>query len=285
MGTMRRRMEEELHLRGYAGRTVEVYLGVIARFARYHRRPPEEMGAEEVRAYLVHLTEERKLAWSTVNQAVCALRFFYVDVLDQPWEVERLRYQKSRKSLPVVLSESEVERLLQATKNLKHRAILMTLYSGGLRVAEVLGLEVSDIESESMRIRIRAGKGGKDRYVMLSTRLLRVLRRYWLLHRPETVLFEGRVRGVPLSSVSVLRVTKASAERAGIDKPVSPRTLRHSFATHLMENGTNLRYIQVLLGHKSLSTTAIYTQVSRVGATRVKSPLDRLPLVGSKATE
>ena len=163
MGRMRRRMEEELHLRGYAERTVEAYVEAVARFARYHQRAPETLGAEEVRAYLVHLTEERGLAWSTVNQAVCALRFFYVDVLGRAGEVERVRYQKRRKSLPVVLSESEVEGLLQATKNLKHKAILMTLYSGGLRIAEALGLEVSDIDSESMRIRIRAGKGGKDR--------------------------------------------------------------------------------------------------------------------------
>jgi len=278
-------MEEELRLRGYSKQTARAYLGVATRFVQHHGRPPEQMGAEEVRAYLVYLTEDRGLTRSTVNQTLCALRFLFVDVLDRPLELGRLRCQKGRRSLPTVLSETEIERLLDAAKTLKHRAILMTIYAAGLRVAEMRALKASDIDSESMRILVRAGKGGKDRYVMLSTRLLEVLRLYWESHRPRGVLFEGRFPGVALTGSSIRTMTRAAAKRAGITKPVSPRALRHSFATHLMENGTNLRYIQVLLGHKHLSTTAIYTQVSQVGATRVKSPLDRLPSSEARPSE
>ena len=285
MGEMRRRMQEELRLGGYAQRTVETYVEVVTRFVRFHQRPPEAMGAEEVRAYLVHLTEERELSWSTVNQAVCALKFFYLEVLGRPDVVQRVRYQKRRKRLPVVLREDEIERLLAAVKNLKHRAAVMVMYGGGLRVSEAVHLRLADIDSKAMRIRVRRGKGGKDRYVMLSSRLLRTLRRYWKLYRPQTYVFEGRQAGRPLDVSSVQRVVREAARRAGINQPVSTRTLRHSFATHLMETGTNLRYIQELLGHKSLQTTAIYTRVSRAGATRVKSPLDRSRAQPSVAAE
>lgn len=285
MGKLRRRMEEEMKLRGYAERTVETYLRAVKRFVRYHRRSPEELGAEEIRSYLLHLIEERGLGWSSINHAVCTLRLFYVDVLGRPWEVERVRFQKRRKKLPVVLTEAEVERLLRATRNLKHKTLLMTLHSAGLRVGEATRLRVIDIDSQSMRIRIESGKGGKDRYVMLSRRLLRALRRYWRLYRPREWLFEGQKKGSPLSVQSAQRMVRKVARQAGIAKPVTTRTLRHSFATHLMESGTNLRYIQELLGHKSLQTTAIYTQISHPGATRVTSPLDRAPRAESRAPE
>jgi len=278
MGEMRRLMEQELRLRGYADRTVEAYVQCVKRFAAFYWRPPEEMGSEEVHGYLVHLTNENK-AFSTVNQMICALRFFYVEVLGRADEVERVHYQKRKKqTLPSVLSPQEVSRLVRATPNLKHRTIIMALYSAGLRLSEVIGLQVGDVDSASMRVRVREAKGGRERQVMLSETLLGSLRDYYRVYRPVSWLFFGRDKGRPLSSTSIQRMIKKWAVVAGLGKRVTPHVLRHSFATHLLETGTNLRYIQELLGHKSIQTTMGYTRVSRRGATQVVSPLDRLAL-------
>lgn len=276
MSGMRRRMEEELKLGGYSERTIKAYIGAVCNFAKFYNRPPEQMGAEEVRSYLVYLAETKKLAGSSINQAVCAIRFFYLRVLHRPCEVEPIRYSKRRRKLPVVLTEAEVVKLLAAAPTARDRAILMTLYAAGLRLREALLLQVGDIDSKAMRIFVRAGKGGKERYVMLSQRLLEELRHYFRQARPKLWLFYGAHRDEPIHPRTVQKILKTTVRKAELTKPVTAHTLRHSFATHLLEHGTSLRYIQELLGHESYKTTLIYTHVSPASLSRVVSPLDRL---------
>jgi site-specific recombinase XerD len=276
MGEMRNRMEKELKLRGLSPRTAQAYLRIVHNYVRYHRRPPENMGVEEARAYVLHLIEEKGLSRSSIIQAVCALRFFYQKVLRQSFDLDLLPLQKRRRTLPKPLTEKEVTALLEAESDLKHRAILMTLYSGGLRLQEALQLWPVDIDSAGMRIRIRAGKGGKERYVMLSFTLLDTLRAYFKQYKPEKWLFYGKTKADQVNPRSVQKMIAKTAAAAGIRKRVTTHILRHSFATHLLDRGTNLRYIQDLLGHKSIRTTMIYTHVSRRTLTEVVSPLDRL---------
>ena len=241
-------------------------------------RPPEELGAEEIRAYLVHITVEEKLASASVNQAIYALRFFYTELLGRPW-TEKFRCQRPKKQkLRDVLNEAEVARLLAAITNLKHRTMVMMLYATGLRVSELLAVRLEDLDTESMRLRVVAPKGGRERYVMLSKRLLEVVRAYLECYRPTSILFFGPDRERGLEATSVQRVVRAAAQRAGIAKRVSPHVLRHTFATHLMERGTSVVYIQQLLGHRAIGTTLGYVRVCRGGATRVASPLDSLDL-------
>jgi site-specific recombinase XerD len=276
MGEMRDRMEKELKLRGYSPRTLKAYVSAVHNFVRYHKKPAEKMGPAEARAYVLHLIEEKQVSHSLVIQAVCGIRFFYTKVLRRPFELDDLPYRKRRKTLPNPLTEKEVAALLKAERNLKHRLVLMTLYSAGLRLQEALRLRPADIDSAAMRIRVRAGKGGKDRYTMLSSKLLKNLREYFQQYRPEKWLFYGHVKSEPLHPRSVQRVIHKTAAAAGIRKKVTAHVLRHSFATHLLQRGTNLRYIQELLGHSSIKTTMIYTHVSRRSLTEVVSPLDWL---------
>lgn len=276
MGEMRDRMEKEMKLRGYSPRTLTTYLRAVHNFVRYHKRPAEMMGAAEARAYVLHLIEEKQVSCSLAVQVVCALRFFYTKVLRVPFALDDLPYTKRRKTLPSVLTEKEVAALLEAELNLKYRAILMALYSGGLRLQEVIQLRPKDIDSIGMRIHIRAGKGGKARYVMLSSTLLDTLREYFKLFRPKKWLFYGRTEDEPINPRSVQKMIVRAASAAGIRKRVTAHVLRHSFATHLLDRGTNLRYIQELLGHSSIKTTMIYTHVSPRKLTEVVSPLDWL---------
>jgi len=278
MTKMRRRMEEELSLRGYSENTIKSYLAAVRQYAAFHHRPPEEMGAEEVRNFLLHLLETKKVAGATINQASCAIRFFYVHVLNRPCEVGPIGYSKRRRKLPVTLTELEVTQLLAAVSTDRERLVLMTLYATGLRLREALSLQVGDIDSKAMRIFVRAAKGGKERYVMLSQRLLEELRQYFQQARPKLWLFYGATRDDQLHPRTVQRAMQTAVERAGLSKSVTAHTLRHSFATHLLERGTNLRYIQELLGHESYKTTLIYTHVSPAALGRVVSPLDRLPI-------
>jgi integrase/recombinase XerD len=278
MGKLRRRMQEEMKLRGYRPETMRAYVAVVSKLAEHYRRSPEQIGAEEIRSYLLHLLEEAKLSSSTVNQTICALRYFYIQVLGRPWKVGKIHFQKRRRKLPTVLTEPEVVRLLAAARNLKEQAILMALYSAGLRVRELTHLQPRDIESDGMRIKICEAKGGKQRYVALSSTLLAVLRRYFRHYRPGSWLFFGASREQPIRDRTVQRLVHLAAQRAGISKSVSPHTLRHSFATHLLEHGIDLRFIQEALGHERLTTTAIYTHVSPQALTQVVSPLDRLVL-------
>jgi site-specific recombinase XerD len=240
------------------------------------------MGVEEARAYVLHLIEERNLSRSSIIQAVCGLRFFYQKVLRQAFDLESLPLQKRHRTLPQALTEREVAALFEVELDLKYRAILLTLYSGGLRLQEALQLRPVDIDSTGMRIRIRAGKGGKERYVMLSVVLLDTLRVYYKQYRPERWLFFGKTKSEPVNPRSVQKMIGKAAAAAGIRKKVTTHILRHSFATHLLDRGTNLRYIQDLLGHKSLRTTMIYIHVSRRSLTGVVSPLDWLSAASKK---
>ncbi len=277
MTEMRRRMEEELKLRGCGPRTQKSYLEWVARFAQHHRRAPEQMGEEQVRSYLMYLLEERKLSRSTLVQALCALKFFYNHVLHRPCEVEDLRFpRQQKKKLPRVLSESEVRRLLESAGNLKDQVILMTLYGSGLRLSELIHLQVSDIDSGKMQIRVRQGKGGKDRNVVLSQNLLGALRRYFRQYRPVKWLFYGQTPQQPIDDRAIQRMVRCLSERAGLRERVTTHTLRHSFATHLLEHGTELPYIQELLGHRNIKTTMLYLRVSPPALRKVISPLDRL---------
>lgn len=278
MGQMRTRTENEIKLRGLSPRTETAYLQAIESFVRFHNRPAEQMGTEEARAYLLHLINERKLSRSTTNQAASALRFFYKKVLRKPITLDEIPLQKKEKKLPSVLSEKEVLALLKAVTNLRYRTIIMTIYSAGLRLQEAIQLLPADIDSAEMRIRIQAGKGHKERYVMLSNTLLGALREYYRRYRPGKWLFFGKSKLEPIHPRNVQRAIEKAAIKAGIHRRVSPHVLRHSFATHLLDRGTNLRYIQELLGHSSITTTMIYTHVSRRKLTEVVSPLDWLGL-------
>ncbi len=276
MSQLRRRMEADLRLRGYSERTVRAYITAVRRFCKFHGRSPEQLGSEDIRAYLVHMVEVEKLSRSSIAQAISGLRFFYIHVLRRPCDLGEVVYPKRKRKLPVVLTQGEVVKLLSATPDLRSRAIVMTLYSAGLRVRELTQLRPTDIDSASMRIRVREGKGGHERRVILSDRLLDVLRRYFREYSPEPWLFYGRSRDAAISPRAVERMVTETALRAGLSKRVTPHTLRHSFATHLLESGTPLRYIQELLGHRSLKTTVIYTHVSRRALDQVVNPLDRL---------
>jgi len=277
MTEMRRRMEEELKLRGCSPRTQKAYLDWVARFAQHHRRPPEQMGEEQVRAYLMYLLEDQKLSRSTLVQAFCALKFFYVHVLHRSCEVEDLRFPRHQKrKLPRVLSESEVRRLLESAETLKEQVMLMTLYGAGLRLSELIHLQVKDIDSGKMQIRVRQGKGGKDRMVVLSPTLLEALRRYFRQYRPITWLFYGQAPQQPIDDRAIQRMVRRLSERAGLRERVTTHTLRHSFATHLLEQGAELPFIQQLLGHRDMKTTMLYLRISPPALRKVISPLDRL---------
>jgi site-specific recombinase XerD len=277
MTEMRRRMEEEVKLRGFSPRTQKAYVEWVSRFAAHYRRAPEKLGQEQVRAYLVYLLEDQKLSRSILVQALCALKFFYIHVLRRSCEVKELRFpRQQKKKLPRVLSESQVRQLLESAGNLKDQVILMTLYGSGLRLSELIHLVVKDIDSSKMQIRVREGKGGKDRNVVLPQTLLEVLRRYFRQYRPVNWLFYGRTPQQPIDDRAVQRMVRTLSERAGLRERVTAHTLRHSFATHLLEHGTELPYIQALLGHRNIKTTMLYLRVSPPALRKVISPLDRL---------
>jgi site-specific recombinase XerD len=275
-------LTETLAARGRSPRTQETYTLMLRLFGRYLKdnctgRTLEGVGPEDVEAYQRHLVTEKKWGFSSFNQSVCALRFFYKECLGRTdWTIARMPYQRKRRVLPEILSPEEVSAIFDACGNLKHKTLLMTSYSGGLRLGETLGLIPSDIDSSRMMIRVEQGKGRKDRYVMLSPTLLSQLRTYWKAFRPVRWLFEGRKPAHPLAPSTAEKVFTASAGRAGIRKGVSFHSLRHAFATHLLEGGTNIRVIQALLGHQCLTTTQVYTHVAKTYVNLTASPLDRL---------
>ena len=277
---LRQRMIEDLKLRNLAPATVRVYVQRVAAFARHFGKSPEQLGQTEIRSYLVHLVQEKHVSWSYYNQTVGALRFLYNVTLGRDWVLKHLVCPKRPKRLPVVLSGEELVRFFTAIDGLKHRALLMTAYAAGLRVSEVAALRVEDIDSRRMVIHIRQGKGSKDRYVMLSPKLLELLRAYWKAARPRAWLFPGGCADRPITPSAVRKACQRAREAAGLGKHVTVHSLRHSFATHLLEAGTDLRTIQVLLGHHSPRTTAVYTHVSPAAVRATISPLDRLDLGG-----
>jgi integrase/recombinase XerD len=280
MSPLRRRMTEDMRLRNFAPGTVDVYVNCVARFARHFGKSPELLGPDDVRAYLLHLIDQRRSSWSYYNQNLQALRFLYNVTLGRDWVLKHLVCPKRPKRLPVVLSGEELVRFFAAIDGLKHRALLMTAYAAGLRVSEVAALRLEDIDSRRMVIRVHQGKGSKDRYVMLSPKLLGLLRTYWKAARPQVWLFPGGSADRPITPSAVRKACQRAREAAGLGKHVTVHTLRHSFATHLLEAGTDLRTIQVLLGHHSPRTTAVYTHVSPAAVRATISPLDRLELEG-----
>lgn len=277
MGEFRDRMERDLEIRGFSPSTQQAYLARMKAMVRFFMRPPDELTLEDINAYQLHLTRERKVGWATYNQSVGAMRFFFGVTLNRDWDMQRIPYQKTGRKLPVVLSCEEVSQLFQAVTNIKHRAILMTAYAGGLRVSEVTHLRVSDIDGQRMMLRVEQGKGRQDRYVMLSHKLLVVLREYWKIYKTKHWLFAGQNPEQPLTRAAVHKFFQKARRKAGITKKVSVHGLRHSFATHLLESGINIRKIQLLLGHRSLQSTQIYTHVARDYLEDTPSPLDILP--------
>ena len=278
MTPLRLRMTQDMQLRNFAPGSVEVYVNCVARFASHFAKSPESLGPEHVRAFLLHLIEQRHVSWSYYNLHLQALRFLYNVTLGRPAALEHLVCPRTPKRLPVVLSPDELTRFFAAVGSLKHRASLMTAYAAGLRVAEVATLHVADIDSRRMVLRVQQGKGRKDRYVMLSPVLLEVLRAYWKAARPRTWLFPNPAGDGPLTPAAVMKAGRRARRASGLEKNVTVHTLRHSFATHLLEAGTDLRTIQVLLGHDSPRTTAVYAHVSPAAVRATVSPLDRLDL-------
>jgi len=276
MTPLRQRMIEDMRVRNLSPNTQQLYIDRVAKFARYFGKSPELLGPEDVRTYQVHLIHQKRASSSMLQQTVCALRFLYRNTLGKEWALPCIPTPRREKKLPVVLSQEEVSRFLDNLPNLKHRALIMTAYATGMRVSEVVSLRAADIESDRMMIRVEQGKGRKDRYVMLSPNLLELLRAYWKITRPTDWLFPGQRPGTHLTTKRVLQVCIKAGAAAGLTKRVTVRALRHSFATHLLDAGANIRVIQILLGHRSLRTTARYTHVSRETICSISSPLDQL---------
>jgi integrase/recombinase XerD len=277
---LRQAMLEELHRRNYAATTIRAYVRIIEDFTRYVHRPPDQLGPPQLRQYQAHLFTDRKLEPGTVRQHVAALRFFYVKTLKRRYLLDELPHPKRGRKLPTILSQEEVAQLIDAARNLFHRTMLMSLYSTGVRRAELCRLHVTDIDSPRMLVHIRHGKGGPDRDVPLSATLLETLRVYWRWMKPTTYLFPGTVQNwradVPVTPKVPWQACRAAATRAGLTKRLSPHTLRHCFATHLLEAGADLRTIQLLLGHRKLEHTLIYLHLSRRHLATVPNPLDTL---------
>ena len=285
MGKLHDRMLQYMELRGYSHHTINMYLGHMVRFVRHLGRSPDTAGSEEIRSYLHYLIKERALAQGTIGQAYCALRLFYETILDRTWDEKHIPRTRHQRRLPAVLSPTEIEAIFSSLRNLKHRALLMTIYSGGLRCMEALQLQVSDIDSDRMLIQVRQGKGNRDRYTLLSKRALMALRKYWLHYRPESWLFPGRKPGTHLATCSARLMFKQALDRSGVTKSASLHTLRHSFATHLLESGTNLYHIQRLLGHARTRSTAVYLHVASTDLARIVSPMDRVQDAASPTTK
>jgi site-specific recombinase XerD len=273
-------MLEELQRRNYAKSTVEAYTSALRDFAKYFHKPPDQLGPEHIRQFQLHLLRDRKLAASTVKQRMAAVQFFFVRTLKRAYLREDFPYPKVPRRLPEILSQEEVARLIESASNLSHRAILMTLYSTGMRRSELVRLKVGDVDSRRMVIHVRQGKGSKDRDVPLSQKLLETLREYWRCVKPETYLFPGqpgkRGSDVPLTAKAVWHACHGAVRRAGIQKRISPHSLRHSYATHLLESGADLHTIQLLLGHADMRHMTVYLHLSQRHLHAVANPLDGL---------
>ena len=277
MSPLRRRMVEDMTIRNLSPATQRSYISAVSKFSRYFGRSPDTLSLDDVRDFQVHLVSQ-EISWGSLNQIVCALRFFYSVTLNESTVPERIPYARTPRKLPVVLSADEVICFLEAVAGLKSRAALTTAYAAGLRASEVAGLLVEDIDSSRSVIHVRHGKGAKDRDVMLSPQLLDILRSYWRLARPTRYLFPGRDETRPISPTVLHAACRSASKASGLSKRVTLHTLRHSFATHLLENGADIRVIQSLLGHANLSSTARYTHVAAHTIRATPSPLDRLSL-------
>jgi len=277
---IRQLMLDELQRRNYSPSTVRCYIHAVEDFAKYFHRSPERLGPNHIREYQVHLFRDRKLSPGTIQSRSAALRFLFVKTLRRPYLLDEIPFPKRPRKLPTVLSPEEVARLIDSARNLMHRTMLMTLYATGLRRAELCHLKVTDIDSERMVIHVHQGKGSRDRDVLLTPKLLDSLREYWRWMKPKTYLFPGMVNNwradVPITEKIVWAAVDEAARQAGIKKHVSPHTLRHSFATHMLEAGADLRTIQVLLGHSKLEHSTVYLHLSRRHLQAIPSPLEAI---------
>jgi integrase/recombinase XerD len=277
---LRKMMLEELQRRNYSQTTVQTYLKSVQTFAEHFHTPPDRLGLEHIRSYQAYLFQEKKLAATTVGLHTAALRFFFVKTLKRPYLVEEVPYPKKPRRLPTVLTVEEAAQLINSASNLFHRAIVMTLYSTGVRRAELCHLKVIDIDSAQMIVHVRHGKGARDRDIPLDPKLLETLREYWRWMRPKTYLFPGTVKNwradKPITAKVVWEACREAAERAGITKPVPPHTLRHSFATHRLESGCDLVTLQTLLGHANIRHTTLYLHLSQRHLRSAGNPLDTI---------
>jgi len=274
--TMRQRMMEDLQIRNYAPATVRDYIRGVANFAKHFGKSPDQLGAEQIREYQLFLIKEKGVALPTYIQIISGLRFLYTNTLHCQVPIGRIPFPRSEEKLPIILSREEVKALWDAPKNLGHRTILSTMYAAGPRISEVTHIRISDIDSSRKVIWIRGGKGRKDRQTLLPPKLLELLRCYWRCKRSPDWLFPGAKAGRPITCNAICLACKKAAQAAGISKAIHPHSLRHAFATHLLEAGVNLRNIQILLGHAKLETTARYLHVADTALRSTTSPLELL---------
>ena len=278
MTPLRQRMIEDMQVRNLSPHTQSTYVLQVSLFARHCGKPPDQLGPEEIRSYQVYLTNEKKLAPGSILIAVAALRFLYQITLHRDWRVEDIiPAPKKPQKLPIVLSPEEVLHFLTCVPSPKHRTILTTCYAAGLRISEAIRLQPTHIDSQRMVIRVELGKGQKDRYVMLSPRLLEILREWWRLEKPKPWLFPGDIPGRPITRNAVELACREAHRASRLSKPVTPHSMRHAFAVHLLERGTDVRTIQLLLGHRSLATTARYLRIATSKVCSTTSPFDLLP--------
>lgn len=270
------KMAMEMRLRGLSESTCDEYVSHVKVFEKFCGKPLEEAGEGDIKTFLHYLITEKKLSASSVNVYNAALKFLYQKTFKRAWNSENLPRTKRPKKIPNALSKEEVQLLFDATENLKHKCVLMTVYGSGLRLSEIIGLKVSDIDSKNMRIFIRQGKGKKDRYAILSQKSLDILREYWKVYKPKDWLFEGKEKGTCYSHRSAQDVFYKAVKKAGIKKDVSIHVLRHSFAVHMLEANVNLFHIKELLGHSTIATTTIYLRSANMSALNIKSPLDTM---------
>jgi len=276
MKNLREQMLHYMQLKNYSRRTINSYLSCLSCLSRYYKRTPEAISTEEVKEYLYYLIENKKASVSIINQIISAYKVLITGVLEKEWYSIKLPRPRREKKLPVVFSKQEVSKILEHTRNLKHRAIIAFAYSSGLRLDEVRQVKLTDIDSSRMQIRVSNGKGNKSRYTILSKQILEMLREYWSDYRPKVYLFEGFKKREPLSISTLQTIFYQRMKAVGIKKQASFHTLRHSFATHLLEQGVNLRVIQALLGHTSIKTTTIYTHLQNFDPGSVISPFDNI---------
>lgn len=278
MTPLRQRMIQDMRIRNLAHNTQLSYLQQVSLFARYFGKSPDLLGREDIRSYQVYLIENKKLSPGSITIAVSALRFLYKVTLRREWKWEEfIPAPKKPEKLPVILSPEEVLDFLSCVEGNKHRTILTCCYAAGLRISEAVALEITHIDSQRMTIRVQQGKGQKDRYVMLSPKLLEILREWWRRERPQQWLFPGDIPGRHISKDAVEQACQKAHRRCRIAKPITPHSLRHAFAVHLLEQGTDVRTIQLLLGHRSLATTARYLRIATTKVCSTTSPLDLLP--------
>jgi integrase/recombinase XerD len=274
--SLRERMVQEMQIRNYSSSTVKNYVACISALSKYYNLSPDKITVDQFKEFLYYLISVKKYATSTINHQIGAYKILVQDVLGKNWEDFKIKRPRREKKLPVVLSKDEVKELLDSITNIKHKCILSLAYSSGLRRSEVLALRPKDIDSGRMQIRVECGKGNKTRYTVLSKDLLPLLRYYYIHYKPKTYLFEGQKKGTKYSETSMEEILKKNLAKTTIRKDVCLHTLRHSFATHLLEQGTNLKIIQMLLGHNSLKTTSVYLHVTKFDPSTLCSPFDSL---------